>query len=142
MIFIGSDHAGFDLKEEIKRHLDERGISFKDMGCFNKNSCDYPDIAKSVCKELIENKEGKAILVCGTGVGMSIVANKFKDIRAVCASDSYSVCYSRLHNNSNVLCLGARVIGVGVALELVDVFLDVNFEGGRHERRILKINDV
>ena len=142
MIFIGSDHAGFDLKEEIKKYLDEKGISFKDMGCFNKNSCDYPDIAKSVCKELLEKKEGKAILVCGTGVGMSIVANKFLDIRAVCASDFYSVCYSRLHNDSNVLCLGARVVGVGVALELVDVFLNTNFEGGRHEKRVLKIKDI
>ena len=142
MVFIGSDHAGFDLKEDIKKHLDEKGIFFKDMGCFNKNSCDYPDIAKGVCKELLEKKEGKAILVCGTGVGMSIVANKFLDIRAVCASDFYSVLYSRLHNDSNVLCLGARVIGAGVALELVDVFLNANFEGGRHKKRVLKINNV
>ena len=142
MVFIGSDHAGFDLKEDIKKHLDEKGIFFFFLVCFNKNSCDYPDIAKGVCKELLEKKEGKAILICGTGVGMSIVANKFLDIRAVCASDFYSVLYSRLHNDSNVLCLGARVIGAGVALELVDVFLNANFEGGRHKKRVLKINNV
>ena len=137
MIYLGSDHAGFGLKEKIKENFVAEGVQFKDFGCFSKDRCDYPDIAKTVCKELY--LEDRAILVCGTGVGMSMVANKFSHIRAVCASDYYSVKYSRLHNNSNVLCIGARVLGVGVALELVEIFLNSKFEGGRHEKRVEKI---
>ena len=140
MIYIGSDHPGFNLKEEIKKHLSLKSIDFKDCGCYSAKTCDYPDIAKEVCKN-ISSKEEKAILVCGTGVGMSIVANKFPGVRAVCAFDSFSVKHSRLHNNANVFCIGARVVGVGVALELLDIFLETSFEGGRHERRVLKIED-
>lgn len=135
MIYIGSDHAGFLLKEKVKDFLKQEEV--KDFGCFNENSCDYPDIAKAVCLNL--GKEDKAILVCGTGVGMAIVANKFSHVRAVCASEHYSVMFSRLHNNSNVLCIGARVVGEGTALELVDVFLKTEFERGRHEKRLEKI---
>ncbi len=138
MIYIGSDHAGFLLKEKIKIFLKQQKEEVKDFGCFSEESCDYPDIAKAVCLNLKE-EQNKAILVCGTGVGMAIVANKFSHVRAVCASEHYSVKFSRLHNNSNVLCIGARVVGEGVALELIDVFLKTNFERGRHEKRVEKI---
>ena len=137
MVYLGSDHAGFFLKEEIKKNLTSKGTKFRDFGCFKEEFCDYPDIAKAVCKELY--LEDKAILICGTGVGMSIVANKFSHIRAVCASDHFSVKYSSLHNDANVLCLGARVIGVVFELELIEIFLNTSFEGGRHQKRVEKI---
>ena len=139
MIFIGSDHAGFFLKEEIKKHLTEINLEFKDFGCFSKASVDYPKIAKEVCKALIKTKNNKAILICGTGVGMSIVANKFLNVRAVCASDHFSVKYSRLHNDANVLCIGSRVVAKFFALELVDIFITTNFSKGRHEERVKQI---
>ncbi len=139
MIFIGSDHAGFLLKEEIKKHLSENGLEFKDCGCFSKDAVDYPQIAKKVCKKLVATKNNKAILICGTGVGMSIVANKFLKVRAVCASDHFSVKYARLHNDANVLCIGARVVARFFAFELVDVFFATNFSGGRHEVRVKQI---
>ena len=141
MIYIGSDHAGFCLKEIIKNHLKKNNLSFKDFGCFSKDSCDYPDIAKKVCFSLIEDRAQSAILVCGTGVGMSIVANKIKNIRAVCASNHFCVKHARLHNNCNVLCLGARVLGDALALELVDLFIATNFLKGRHLKKKKKIEN-
>ena len=140
MIYIGSDHAGFRLKEKIKEYLSEKNIEFEDCGCYNEESCDYPDIAKTTCKK-ISSEEEKAILVCGTGVGMSITANKIHGIRAVCAHDSFSIKHSRLHNNANVFCVGARVVGFGLALELLEIFLATHFEGGRHQKRVSKIED-
>ena len=142
MIFIGSDHAGFSLKEEIKKHLTELNLEFKDFGCFSEASVDYPQIAKEVCTALVKTKNNKAILICGTGVGMSIVANKFLNVRAVCASDHFSVKHSRLHNDANVLCIGARVVAKFFAFELVDVFLSTNFSKGRHEGRVEQINNI
>ena len=139
MIYIGSDHAGFSLKEIVIQHLNSKKIIFKDCGCFSESSCDYPDIAKSVCMSFSDFTTDKAILICGTGVGMSIVANRFPKIRAVCASDCFSVKFSRLHNDSNVLCIGARVVAQGLALELIDIFLNTKFEAGRHKKRIDKI---
>ena len=137
MIVIGCDHAGYPLKVEIVKYLTENGIDFVDVGC-NGESCDYPIIAKSLCDKVTEDiSNNTGILVCGTGVGMSICANKIKGIRACVCSDYFSAKYTRIHNDANVLCLGARVIGVGTAIELVDVFLNTQFEkGGRHQRRV------
>ncbi len=142
MIAIGSDHGGFMLKESIKKHLDERSTEYIDCGCFSSESCDYPLIAKAVCEKITSGECTSALLFCGTGVGMSIAANKIDTIRACVCSDSFSARYCRLHNNANVLCLGARVIGEGLAAELVDIFLDTGFEGGRHQRRVSEISDI
>lgn len=142
MIALGSDHAGFPLKEAIKEHLDERGIAYKDCGAYNTDSVDYPYQAKKTCELVVSGECDKAILCCGTGIGISIAANKIKGIRAACCSDYFSAKYTRLHNDANALCMGARVIGTGAALELVDVFLDTEFEGGRHQRRIDQISEL
>ncbi len=135
MLAIGSDHAGYGLKLEVIKYLDEKGISFTDVGC-NGESCDYPDIAKALCEKIVNGECSKGILICGTGIGMSMAANKVHGIRAALCSDYFSAKYTRLHNDANVICLGARTIGPGLALELVDVFLNTEFEGGRHQRRI------
>ena len=139
MLAIGSDHGGFRLKEAVKKYLDENHIEYKDFGTFSEESCDYPDIAALTCKEIVTGKYEKGLLFCGTGVGISIAANKVKGIRAVVCSDYFSAKYARLHNDANVLCLGGRVLGEGLALELVDVFLKTQFEGGRHAKRVAKI---
>ena len=136
MIAIGSDHAGYALKCEMIKHLEEKGVEFIDCGC-NGESVDYPDIAEKTCEKVTSGEADKAILICGTGVGISISANKIKGIRA--ALCWYSAKYTRLHNDANVLCMGGRVIGAGLAAEIVDVFLDTEFEGGRHARRVEKI---
>ncbi len=141
MIAIGCDHAGFQLKNEIIAHLKEQNIEVTDCGC-DGSSCDYPDIAKAVCKKVLDNSCEKGILICGTGVGMSIAANKFKGIRAALCADHFSAKYTRLHNNSNVMCIGARTLGSGVAIELADLFLSTEFEGGRHQRRVDLITEI
>lgn len=134
-IIIGSDHGGFRLKNDIMVHLKELGYDVIDVGCENENSCDYPPIAQAVAKSVL-NECTRGILVCGTGIGMSISANRFEGIRASLCSDTFSARMTRLHNNSNILCLGQRVIGVGLALDIVDAWLDTGFEGGRHQKRI------
>lgn len=141
MIAIGCDHAAYDMKLSIIEMLKEKGYEVADMGC-NGESCDYPDIAEAVGKEITEGRCEKGILICGTGVGMSIAANKIKGIRAALCSEHFSVKYTRLHNDSNVLCMGARTIGSGLASELVELFLKTEFEGGRHQRRVDKINAI
>ncbi len=138
MIAIGSDHAGYGLKCEIIKHLAEKGVEFIDCGC-NGESVDYPDIAEATCAKVTSGEADKAILICGTGVGISISANKIKGIRAALCGDWYSAKYTRLHNDANVLCMGGRVIGAGLAAEITDIFLDTEFEGGRHARRVDKI---
>ncbi|MGN1338728.1 MAG: ribose 5-phosphate isomerase B [Oscillospiraceae bacterium] len=138
MIAIGSDHAGYALKCEIIKHLEEKGVEFTDCGC-NGESVDYPDIAEMTCEMVTSGKAEKAILICGTGVGISISANKIKGIRAALCGDWYSAKYTRLHNDANVLCMGGRVIGAGLAAEITDIFLETEFEGGRHARRVEKI---
>ena len=138
MIAIGSDHAGYGLKCEIIKHLAEKGVEFIDCGC-NGESVDYPDIAEATCAKVTSGEADKAILICGTGVGISISANKIKGIRAALCGDWYSAKYTRLHNDANVLCMGGRVIGAGHAAEITDIFLDTEFEGGRHARRVDKI---
>lgn len=138
MIAIGCDHGGYELKNAIMEHLKSRNIEYVDCGCDGER-VDYPDIAEKTCKKVTSGECDKAILVCGTGIGMSMAANKVKGIRAAVCSDWYSAKYTRLHNDANVLCLGGRVLGAGLALELVDVFLDTEFEGDRHSARIEKV---
>lgn len=135
MIYIGCDHGGFELKNVIIDFLKEKSVEVCDCGTYTSDSVDYPNIAKNVCEKVVGSPD-KGILVCGTGVGMSIAANKIKGIRAVVASDAFSVRMSRAHNNANVLCLGQRVLGNSLALMLVDEFLKSEFEGGRHEHRV------
>ncbi len=138
MIAIGSDHAGYALKCEIIKHLEEKGVQYIDCGC-NGESVDYPDIAEKTCAKVVSGEADKGILICGTGVGISISANKIKGIRAALCGDWYSAKYTRLHNDANVLCMGGRVIGAGLAAEITDIFLETEFEGGRHARRVDKI---
>ena len=141
MIAVGCDHAAVNLKNAIKAHLDEKHIPYLDLGT-DGESCDYPDIAEKVCHKIISGEAEKGILICGTGVGMSIAANKIKGIRAAVCNDCFSTRYTRKHNAANVLCMGERVIGTGLALELVDIFLETEFEGGRHQRRVDKISNL
>lgn len=138
-IAIGCDHGGFEHKNAIAEHLMENGYTVEDFGIYEQTSVDYPDIAEKLSKSVAAGESKLGILVCGTGIGMSIAANKVKGIRAAACSDHYSAKYTRLHNNANVLCLGGRVIGIGTAIELADIFVKTEFEGGRHQRRIDKI---
>jgi len=140
-IIIGSDHAGFDLKEEIRRFLSEKGdYGVKDVGTFSHEPADYPVIAHEVAKNISEKKFKKGILLCGSGIGMSIVANRYRNVRAALCHNLYTVRLSRKHNDANILVLGSRVLGVGLALEMVDLFLSTDFEGGRHQRRVDQID--
>lgn len=141
-IAIASDHAGFELKEYIKNYLIKIGNSVEDFGTDSESSVDYPDFAKKVCKEILSGNFERGILFCGSGVGMSISANRFKGIRAVLCHDLYTAEYSRLHNDCNVLCLPGRIIGKGVAEKIVEIWLKTPFEGGRHKRRIEKIDEL
>ena len=141
-IAVGCDHGGLEHKNAIAEHLKERGFEVKDFGTYNTNSIDYPDIALPLAKSVAAKECELGILVCGTGIGMSLAANKVKGIRAAACSEHFSAKYTRLHNNSNILCLGGRVIGVGTAIELTDLFVDTEFEGGRHQNRIDKITAI
>lgn len=142
MIAIGSDHGGFDLKKEIIEYLEENKIEYSDFGCFNKDSCDYPQYAKEVCKSILEGKCDKGILICGTGIGISITANRIKGIRAALCTDCFCAEATRLHNDANVLALGGRVVGPGLALKIVDTFLNTEFSNEeRHIKRIKQIED-
>ncbi len=138
MIAIGSDHAGYSLKVEVMKFLDASGIEYIDCGC-NGERCDYPDIAVATCEKINSGECDKGILICGTGIGISMSANKIKGIRAALCQDYYTAKYTRLHNDANVLCMGGRVIGAGTAEEIVTVFLNTEFEGGRHADRVEKI---
>ena len=134
-IIIGSDHGGFELKGEIIEHLKKLGYEVLDLGCHSTESCDYPLIAKAVVKEVLATN-GRGILVCGTGIGMSIAANRFDGIRASHCTDTFSARMTRMHNDSNILCLGERITGNGLAMDIVDIWLTTEFEGGRHQKRI------
>lgn len=137
MIAVGCDHGGYDLKQIIVSHLKEKGILVKDVGCMDKKSCDYPIYGRTVAKAVISGECEKGIVVCTTGIGISIAANKVKGIRAALCSDCYSAELTRLHNNANVLALGSYVVGQGLALKIVDTFLNTEFSGeDRHLRRI------
>ena len=136
---IASDHGGFELKEFLLEYLIKKGQNITDYGCFSEESVDYPDFAHKVCSELISKKIDRGILICGTGLGMSITANRYKGIRATLANDLFSAIMSRKHNNSNVLVLGGRIVGKELAIAIVEAWLEEPFEGGRHERRLNKI---
>ena len=137
MIAIGSDHGGFDLKELVIKHLEERGEKVKDVGCYDKSSCDYPVYGRAVAEAVSGGECEKGIVICTTGIGISITANKVKGIRAALCTDPLMAKLTRLHNNANVLALGAGIVGPNLALEMVDVFLDTEFSGDeRHQRRI------
>lgn len=139
-IAIGCDHGGYNLKCAIISYLHQNGIAYTDLGTYSGESCDYPDIAEKVCAAITSGECEGGILVCGTGIGMSIAANKVRGIRAACCSDTFSARLTRIHNDANVLCIGERVVGCGLALELVDAFLGAEFEsGGRHSARVEKL---
>lgn len=138
MVALGSDHAGYKLKQELIEHLKERGTEFKDYGCYDGKSCDYPVYAKKVAKAVVSGECDKGILICGTGIGISIAANKVKGIRAALCSDTYSAQLTREHNDANILAMGERVVGKGLALKIADTFLDTEFSND--ERHIKRIN--
>ena len=143
MIALGADHGGFELKEAIKKHLDETGVEYKDFGTFSTDSIDYAKIAYKACKAVTDGECEKAVLCCGTGIGISMAANKVRGIRAACCSDAFSAEMTRLHNDANMLCLGGRVVTPEKAIELVDIFLDTPFSGEeRHARRIAQITEL
>ena len=142
MIALGSDHGGLALKKEIMKHLDEKGIAYKDFGTYSEDSCDYPVYGELVGKAVVSGEYESGIVVCGTGIGISIAANKVRGVRAALCGDCYSAEYTRRHNNANVLALGGRVIGDGLALKIVDIFLNTEFEGGRHAKRVELISQI
>ena len=142
MIAIGSDHGGFELKEKIKKHLEERGIEYNDFGTFSEQSVDYPDIAKTVCTAVVNGDCDRAILLCGTGIGISIAANKIPGIRAALCSDSFSAKMAKQHNNANVICMGGRVVGSELAFMITDTWYYETFQGGRHQQRLDKITEL
>ncbi|MFH1223050.1 MAG: ribose 5-phosphate isomerase B [Pseudomonadota bacterium] len=140
-IAIASDHAGYALKTLVIEHLKTKGLTeVHDFGPEDdKNSVDYPDYAKKVAKEVLSDQDYLGILICGTGIGMCITANKFKGIRAAHVGDPYSSEMARRHNNANIICLGGRVVGAGLAFKIIDAWMDAEYEGGRHEKRLAKI---
>ena len=141
MIAVGSDHAGYGLKQAVMAHLKERGEEFKDYGTYSEASCDYPDFAESVSQAIIRGEADKGILICGTGIGISIAANRHKEIRAALCGDCFSAEATRQHNDANILAMGARVVADGLALKIVDTFLDTPFSNGaNHVRRIAKLS--
>ena len=141
-ITVGCDHAGLNLKKMVISHLQERGYEVLDVGTHTPDSCDYPAIAHALCKNIQNGVSELGILVCGTGIGMSMAANKHRGIRAAACSDTFSARLTRVHNDANVLCFGERVVGMGLALDLVDAFIDAEFEGGKHQRRVDMITAI
>lgn len=141
-IAIGADHGGYTLKEALKKHLAEKGVEVCDFGTNSSESCDYALIAAPLAHAVANKEYDLGVLVCGTGIGMSMAANKVKGIRAACCSDYFSAKFTRLHNDANILCMGERVIGPGLAAELVDVFIETTYEGGRHARRVAQIAQI
>lgn len=141
-IVIGCDHAALELKNKVIAHLNTRGFDVCDVGTYTCDPCNYPDYASAACKKLQSGEADLGILICGTGIGMSIAANKHRGIRAACCSDTFSARATREHNNANVLCFGERVVGTGLAIYLVDIFLDTEYLGGRHEARVQMLTDI
>ena len=140
MIALACDHGAFDLKHAIMKHLDEKGLAYKDFGCYDKTSCDYPDFAGPAAKAVASGECDRGIVVCTTGIGVSITANKIDGIRCALLSDPWSAKMTRLHNDTNMMALGAGVVGENLALEIVDVWLGTEFSGeARHQRRIDKV---
>ena len=143
MIALGCDHGGFALKQEVMKHLDKRGLEYKDYGCYSEESCDYPKYGHAVAHAVADGVCDRGIIICGTGIGISISANKVPGIRAALCGDCFSAEATREHNDANILAMGARVTGPGLALKIVDTFLDTPFSNGeRHIRRISQIEDI
>lgn len=141
-ISIGCDHGAYELKEEMVKYLTEKGYDVTDCGTYSKDSVHYPIYAKAVCKAVQAGEAEKGILLCSTGIGMSMAANKYKGIRAALCGNCYSAKFTRLHNNANVLCIGALVTGTGLAKDIADVFLTTEFEGGRHATRVNMLSEI
>lgn len=141
-IALGCDHGGLNLKNAIIKHLESKGIEVKDFGTYTSDSCDYPEYALRVAEEVAAKNFDFGILICGTGIGISISANKVPGVRAALCSDTFSAHATREHNNANILALGERVVGQGLAMDIVDTFLSAEFEGGRHENRVNKISEI
>jgi ribose 5-phosphate isomerase B len=142
MLALGSDHVGLELKEEIKKYLDEKGIEYKDYGCYSTERTNYPVYGQKVAKAVASGECEKGLLFCGTGVGISLAANKVPGIRAVVCSDCYTAVLSRQHNNSNILSLGSRVVGIDLAKMIVEGWLNAEFEGGRHAVRVEMLKEI
>lgn len=141
-IGLASDHGGYELKEHIREHLEKKGIEYIDYGTNSEESADYPDYGRKAGEAIMSGEVDRAIVVCGTGIGISLAANKVKGVRCALCGDSYSARMSREHNNANALALGGRVVGKDLALEIVDIWLRTEFAGGRHERRVNKISEI
>ena len=142
-IVIGCDHAGFNIKKSVKEHIEQKGYEVVDVGTDSTDSCHYPVFASAACKKILDGECSLGILICGTGIGMSIAANKHKGIRAACCSDVFSARLTREHNDANILCFGERVVGGGLALDLVDAFLDAEYlNGGNHVTRVAMLKDI
>ena len=142
MIALGCDHGGFQLKQAVMKHLDELGLEYKDYGTYNEESCDYPVYGEAVANAIVKGECDKGIIICGTGIGISIAANKVDGIRAALCSDCFSAQMCREHNDAQILAMGARVLGQGLALKIVDTFLTTEFAGGRHERRVNRLMEI
>ena len=142
MIALACDHGAFDLKHAIMKHLDEKGLAYKDFGCYDKTSCDYPDFAAPAAKAVASGECDMGVLTCTTGIGVSITANKVKGIRCAHCTDSLSAEMTRRHNDANVLALGAGITGPNLAKRIVEVFLNTEFEGGRHARRVGQLDSI
>jgi len=138
--FIGTDHAGFEIKPFVIEYLQKKGIEVEDLGTYSNQSVDYPDFAHKVAEAVLANPGTKGILICGSGIGMSLAANKHKGIRAALCHDYYTAKMARLHNDANILCFGARIVGLGIVESILDAWLETEFEGGRHLRRVEKID--
>lgn len=141
-IGIGNDHVAVDMKNEIKKHLEDKGYTVVDFGTDSKERCDYPVYGEKVARAVVSGEVDKGILICGTGVGISLAANKVKGIRAVVCSEPYSAALSRRHNNTNILAFGARVVGIELAKMITDEWLNAEFEGGRHQRRVDMLSEI
>lgn len=142
MIAIGCDHGGYELKQLIMEYLDGHGLEYRDYGTYSRESCDYPIYGEAVARAVAGGECDRGIIICGTGIGISISANKVKGIRAALCADCYSAEYTRRHNDANILALGARTVGSGLALKIVETFLNTGFEGGRHARRVALISEL
>ncbi|MCX8058773.1 MAG: ribose 5-phosphate isomerase B [Spirochaetes bacterium] len=142
MIFIGSDHAGFKLKEDIKNFLLSKNLKFADLGVYSENRVDYPDIAEKVAREVLKGKDNIGILICGTGIGICIAANKIKGIRAALLYNEQVAELAKKHNDANIICFGGRTMDINIVAKMIDAFLNSNFEGDRHKTRIEKINKL
>ena len=142
-IVLGCDHAGYNMKDAVKKHIESKGYEVVEVGTFSADSCHYPVFASAACKKILDGECELGVLICGTGIGMSIAANKHKGIRAACCSDVFSARLTREHNDSNILCFGERVVGIGTALDLVDAFLGAEYlNNGNHVTRVAMLSDI